>query len=150
MVEHKLISTPLRHKVRNKAEGKCEKCGKRLFQKRRGALIQQYHDKITQEVGHIWRRDGDLHNIGLDNLELVCDTCYFELRTTRGGDEIEKESEVVLEAEISVGFTAAEIEAINNAVRTGRAASMNEYIVMALCSALRKDGVLGHKMGVSK
>lgn len=61
-----------------------------------------------------------------------------------------KESEVVLEAEILVGFTAAEIEAMNNAVRTGKAKSMNEYIVKALCSALRKDGVLGHKTGVSK
>lgn len=61
-----------------------------------------------------------------------------------------KESEIVLEAEILVGFTAAEIEAINNAIRTGKARTVNEYIVMALCSALWKDGVLGPKTGVSK
>jgi len=150
MVEHKLISTPLRHKVRKKAEGKCEKCGKRLFQSRRDELIQQYRDKVSREIAHIWRRDEDMHNISLDNLELVCDACYHELRTTKGGDEIEKESEVVLEAEILVGFSAAELEAINNAVRMGKARSMNEYIVEALCSTLRKDGVLGHKTGVSK
>lgn len=65
----------------NRAEGKCEKCGKRLFRKRKDANIQKA-DKITREIAHTWRRDGDLHNIGLDNLELVCDTCYFELKTT--------------------------------------------------------------------
>jgi len=53
-----------------------------------------------------------------------------------------KESEVVLEAEILVDFTSDEIEAINNAIRTGKATSMNEYIVKPLCSALREDGVL--------
>ena len=35
MAERKLVSTPLRLKVLNKAEGKCEECGKCLFQKRR-------------------------------------------------------------------------------------------------------------------
>lgn len=81
MVEHKLISTPHRLEVLNKAEGKCEKCGKRLFRKRKDANIQK-HDKISQVIAHIWRRDEDLHNIALDNLELVCDTCYYELKTT--------------------------------------------------------------------
>lgn len=83
----RLISRLLRLEVLNKAEGKCEKCGKRLFQKRKAAAIQKYdkvtrENKVTREIAHTWRRDGDQHNINLDNLGLVCDDCHNELLTT--------------------------------------------------------------------
>lgn len=81
-VEHELISRLLRLEVLNKAKGKCEKCGKRLFRKRKYASITRY-DKIARESTHTWRRDGRKYNIALNNLELVCDICYHELKTTK-------------------------------------------------------------------
>ena len=50
--------------------------------KAKDANIQK-RDKIARVVAHIWRRNGDLHNIGPDNLELICDDCYSERKTTK-------------------------------------------------------------------
>jgi len=97
-----LISRLLRLAVLNKAKGKCEKCGKRLFRKRKGANIQKY-DKIARESTHTWRKDGRKHNIALDNLELVCDDCYTELKTTKETIEVWINPATKVDVEVPVG-----------------------------------------------
>lgn len=77
----KLVKTSLRYRVWDKAEGKCERCGKKLVQKRKYAGITRY-DKTTKEKAHIWRKDGRMRNIDPDNLQLICSTCRDELMTT--------------------------------------------------------------------
>lgn len=76
-----VMTTTLRYKVWDKAEGKCERCGKKLVQKRKYAGITRY-DKVTREKAHVWRKDGRMRNIDMNNLELVCNTCRDELKTT--------------------------------------------------------------------